>query len=93
MSGYREMAIRFGRFSDSFKLKEKVDAWKESEKLFEEKKFLDSYNTLFRYIRDDNLENVKTFPLKRDFENSTSSLVLESGVNDIENKARSERDI
>ena len=71
MSGYREMAIRFGRFSDSFKPKEKVDAWKETEKLFEEKKFLDSYNALFRYIRDDNLENVKTFPLKRDFENST----------------------
>jgi hypothetical protein len=53
------MAIRFGRYSDSFKPKDKVDAWTESEKLFEEKKFLDSYNTLFRYIKDDTQNNVK----------------------------------
>src|SRR5437868_12141012 len=52
------MAITFGRFSDSFKSKPKVDAWAQSEKLFMEKKFLESYKAFIDYIRDDTTNNV-----------------------------------
>lgn len=64
------MAIIFGRFSDSFKPKPKVDAWTLSEKLFQEKKFLDSYEAFFDYIKDDTTGNVvyTRSPGKIDFE-------------------------
>lgn len=52
------MTITFGRFSDSFKPKPKVDAWTKSEKLFGEKKFLESYEAFFDYIKDDATNNV-----------------------------------
>src|SRR5438552_13256768 len=52
------MGITFGRFSDSFKPKPKTDAWAQSEKLFQEKKFLDSYEAFFEYIKDDNANNI-----------------------------------
>src|ERR1700674_5306936 len=52
------MAVKFGRFSDSFKPKPKVEAWDKSEKLFQEKKFLDSYEAFFDYVKDDEVNNV-----------------------------------
>jgi len=50
--------ITFGRYSDSFKPKNKVEAWNECEKLFEEKKFTESYLSFFNYIKDDKQDNV-----------------------------------
>ena len=51
--------ITFGRFSDSFKSKDKINYWNQSEKLFQEKKYLDSYEAFFNYLRDDTENNVK----------------------------------
>ena len=50
--------ITFGRFSDSFKDKPKVDAWNTSERLFLEKQYTDSYEAFFNYLRDDDIGNV-----------------------------------
>ncbi|MEO8512287.1 MAG: hypothetical protein ABI543_01880 [Ignavibacteria bacterium] len=50
--------ITFGRFSDSFKAKSKVEAWNTSERLFLEKKYTDSYEAFFNYLRDDDTNNV-----------------------------------
>lgn len=54
------MEVKLGRYSDSFKPKEKTEFWDECEKLFEEKKILDSYNVFFRYISNDEQDSVKT---------------------------------
>ncbi|MCI0449347.1 MAG: YbjN domain-containing protein [Chlorobi bacterium] len=53
------MAITFGRFSDSFKPKAKIEYWNQCEKLFQEKKYLESYDAFFKYLKDDELNNVK----------------------------------
>jgi hypothetical protein len=50
--------ITFGRFSDSFKSKPKIEAWNTSERLFLEKKYTDSYEAFFNYLRDDDTNNV-----------------------------------
>lgn len=50
--------IKFGRYSDSFPLKNKVDVWNQSEKYFEEKKYLDSYKSFFDYLKNDEIKNV-----------------------------------
>jgi hypothetical protein len=50
--------INFGRYSDSFPPKIKTDYWNQSEKLFEEKKYLDSYNSFFDYLKNDEIKNV-----------------------------------
>ncbi len=50
--------ITFGRFSDSFKATSKVEAWNTSERLFLEKKYTDSYEAFFNYLRDDDTNNV-----------------------------------
>ncbi len=50
--------ITFGRFSDSFKDKQKIEAWGRSEKLFLEKNYTDSYEAFLNYIRDDESNNV-----------------------------------
>jgi hypothetical protein len=52
------MAPVFGRFSDSFKPKVKINSWNDSEKFFEEKKYFDSYAAFFTYLNDDSLNNV-----------------------------------
>lgn len=52
------MAPIFGRFSDSFKPKVKINIWNDCEKLFEEKKYFDSYAAFFTYLNDDSLNNV-----------------------------------
>ncbi len=52
------MTVQLGRFTDSFKPKAKVEAWNLSEKLFLEKKFLDSYEAFFDYIKDDAMNNI-----------------------------------
>ncbi len=51
--------ITFGRFSDSFKPKAKIDEWNLSEKQFLEKNYLESYEAFLRYLRDDETGNVQ----------------------------------
>ena len=50
--------ITFGRFSDSFKSKPKVEAWNTAERLFLEKNYTESYEAFFNYLRDDDTNNV-----------------------------------
>jgi hypothetical protein len=52
------MELTFGRYTDSFKSKEKLNFWNESIKLFESGKFLDAYNLFFMYLCDDKISNV-----------------------------------
>ena len=53
-----EPGIQFGRYSDNNKSVEKVERWNESETLFKEKKYYDSINSFFDYLKDDDLDNV-----------------------------------
>lgn len=50
--------MTFGRYTDAFKPKEKVDKWNECDKLFEDKKYFDSYAAFFEYLKDDSVNNV-----------------------------------
>ena len=52
------MTITFGRYTDAFKPKAKTDSWAKSEKLFEQKQYMDSYDAFFNYLKDDALNNV-----------------------------------
>jgi hypothetical protein len=51
-------AIPFGRYSDNNKPVTKVSRWTDADKLFKEKKFSDSLDAFFEYLRDDSLQNV-----------------------------------
>ena len=50
--------MKFGRYTDAFKPKEKLDLWYEAENLFKEKKYIEAYKTFFEYIRDNKEDNV-----------------------------------
>jgi len=52
------MPVIFGKFSDSYKPKIKIDAWNTAEKLFFDKDYTGSYEALFNYLRDDDENNV-----------------------------------
>jgi len=53
-----EPAIYFGRYSDNNKPVEKVNRWTDAENLFKEKKYPESFDAFFEYLRDDALNNV-----------------------------------
>src|SRR5215203_7135852 len=53
-----EPGIRFGRYSDNNKIVEKVERWNEAENLFKEKKYYESLNAFFDYLRDEEEDNV-----------------------------------
>ena len=53
-----EPAIFFGRYSDNNKPVEKVNRWNDADTLFKEKKYSDSFDAFFEYLRDDMLDNV-----------------------------------
>lgn len=53
-----EPGIRFGRYSDNNKSVEKVERWNEAESLFKEKRYFQSLNAFFDYLRDEDEENV-----------------------------------
>lgn len=53
------MSVNFGRFSDSFKPKAKLDFWNKSEKLFFDKQYYDSYEAFMNYLHDDAVDNLK----------------------------------
>jgi len=52
------MSITFGRFTDAFKPKAKIDKWNECDKLYTDKSYLQSYVSFFEYLKSDNIDNV-----------------------------------
>ncbi|NOT50417.1 MAG: hypothetical protein HOP10_03965 [Chitinophagaceae bacterium] len=50
--------IFFGRYSDNNKPLAKVNRWTEADNLFKEKKYTDSFDAFFDYLRDDTVQNV-----------------------------------
>lgn len=50
--------IRFGRYSDSYKVGANYDAWDTALEKFEEAQYLDSYRAFFNYLRDEEEDNV-----------------------------------
>lgn len=53
-----EPSISFGRYSDNNKPVEKVNRWTDADKLFKEKKYGESFDAFFEYLRDDAIDNV-----------------------------------
>ncbi len=51
-------AIPFGRYSDNNKSLAKVNRWTDAETLYKEKKYTESLDAFFDYIRDDEAANV-----------------------------------
>ena len=68
------MTITFGRFTDAFKPKAKIDFWNQAEKLFNEKKYTESHDAFFNYLIDDSLNNVSW-----ESENSRFDFQLQQG--------------
>lgn len=54
----QEPAISFGRYSDNNKPVAKVNRWTDADKLFKEKKYPESFDAFFDYLRDENIQNV-----------------------------------
>lgn len=52
--------IVFGRYSDNNKTVAKVNFWTEADALFKEKKYHESIDAFFNYLRDDTVRNVQT---------------------------------
>lgn len=52
------MNVSFGRFSDAFKPKSHTNLWNECEKLYNEKKYFESYRIFFDYLKDAGSDNV-----------------------------------
>lgn len=50
--------IPFGRYSDNNKPLAKVTRWTDADNLFKEKKYTDSFDAFFEYLRDDAAQNV-----------------------------------
>lgn len=53
-----EPTISFGRYSDNNKPVAKTARWTDSDNLFKEKKFSESMDAFFDYLRDDAIQNV-----------------------------------
>ena len=51
-------AIQFGRYSDNNKPVAKVNRWTDADNFFKEKKYADSLDAFFEYLRDDAAQNV-----------------------------------
>ncbi|MFA5403611.1 MAG: hypothetical protein WC358_01635 [Ignavibacteria bacterium] len=54
------MEFNFGRYTDSYKPKDKINYWTSASDLFEQKKYIESYKEFVKYLRDDEIGNVKT---------------------------------
>ncbi|MBK7130363.1 MAG: hypothetical protein IPM74_10540 [Crocinitomicaceae bacterium] len=51
--------VKFGRYTDCNKNKRQLDAWNTAYNKFKEKAYLESFDALLEYIRDEHLDNVK----------------------------------
>jgi hypothetical protein len=54
----KEPAISFGRYSDNNKPVTKVNRWTDADNFFKEKKYTESFDAFFEYLRDDLVDNV-----------------------------------
>ena len=54
----QQPAINFGRYSDNNKTLEKVARWTDADNLYKEKKYTESIDAFFDYLRDDVANNV-----------------------------------
>lgn len=54
----KEPAISFGRYSDNNKPVAKVNRWTDADNFFKEKKYTESLDAFFDYLRDDTVANV-----------------------------------
>ncbi len=61
-------SINFGRYSDNNKTLEKTGRWSEADTLFKEKKYNESIDAFFDYLKDDNAGNVKLSRVGSDFD-------------------------
>lgn len=52
-------SIKFGRYSDSYKGAAQYAAWDKALVAFEREKYLDCYRAFFKYLRDEEEDNVK----------------------------------
>lgn len=52
------MISKFGRFSDAFKSKNKIELWNECEELYTAKNYISAYSKFFDYLKDDEINNV-----------------------------------
>lgn len=50
--------ITFGRYSDAFKAQDKIDWWNKCEKEFQQKDYLNSYESFFNYLKDESVDNL-----------------------------------
>jgi hypothetical protein len=50
--------ISFGRYSDNNKSVAKVTRWTDADNLFKEKKYPESFDAFFDYLRDETRQNV-----------------------------------
>ena len=80
--------IDFGRYSDGYKSKEQVDAWKASLELYKDKKYLESYQTFFQYLGDPDLKNVE---VNQEHENGPLSFLFYQGSKIVKGSATNER--
>ena len=76
--------IQFGRYSDNNKTVSKVEKWNEAEGLFKEKKYHESIETFFDYLRDEQTGNVvhKREGTKGSFEFYQGSKVIRGFYNE-----------
>ncbi|MBP6430174.1 MAG: hypothetical protein KA319_00220 [Ferruginibacter sp.] len=51
--------IRFGRYSDNNKTVEKTNRWTDADNLFKDKKYQQSIDAFFDYVRDEEADNVR----------------------------------
>lgn len=58
-AGKDNPSMDFGRYSDNNKVPRKVRRWKDADTLFKEKKYTESIDAFFDYLKDDNAENVR----------------------------------
>jgi hypothetical protein len=70
--------MTFGRYTDAFKTKNKLDRWNECDKLFEQKQYFDSYTAFFDYLKDDTIENV-VYTKSADGGNGTMEFSIRQG--------------
>jgi hypothetical protein len=53
------MEYNFGRYTDSYKAKEKINFWTAASDLFEKNKYIESYKEFIKYLADESAGNVK----------------------------------
>lgn len=75
--------ITFGRYSDAFKAQDKIDWWNKCEKEFQQKDYLNSYESFFNYLKDESVDNL-TFKREGDtinFEFLQGSKIVHGYIN------------